>query len=256
MQKKYQSLGDFRRAEAALWQSDWLNAQYRQVNDRFEDRLLHAVTVRDEIRRGIRQSDEQIEVTAYAWIARYLSKLTRYTRLEDVVIGDVDGAIVFDLLDKFSQFEPYFTADQFWRHYCAKTNLAGAYQTRTFDDDRQVIAVKRGLKTAQSSPAALYRIADKNLPKVGDIQLVLYQNGRVACATRTNAVAVVPFDQVGRMQAHYEAAGDGSLAYWQMTRQLFFKRALAAAQLQFNELTPIVLERYRVIATPFDLVYN
>ncbi len=258
MVKTYRDLTEFRKNEAELWQSDWLNEQYQKLNARFEDRLLQTTTVRDEIRRGVRQSDEQIEVTLYAWIERFLSKVARYVRLEDVVVGAVKGAIIFDLLGHIAEFEPYFNYEQFWQRYQSKRGGQGICQMRLFDSisDRQALLIKQGIKSALATPQALYEVEGEPLPQVGDIKLVCYQNGNVACATRTTVVDNVAFNEVPRMQAYYEADGDGSLSYWQMTRQLFFKRVLQAHQLVFTETTPIVLERFDVIATPFDLVYN
>ncbi len=258
MLKTYQNMKEFRESEAALWQDDWLTEKYQQVNTRFEDRVLHATTVRDEIRRGVRQSDEQIEVSLYAWIARFTSKLARYTRLNDVEIGDIKGDAIFDLLEHTVEFEPVMKPEQFWQLLNVHQPAALALKTDDVEQlsENQAQLIKNGVKTLTATPQALYQAKSLNEPKIGDLKLVTYSNGNVCCAVQTTKVDVIAFNKISRLQVYQAADGDRSLAYWQMTRQMFFKRALQQHNLQFDDTLPIVLENYMVIATPYDLVYN
>ncbi len=248
----------FRESEAALWQDDWLAEKYQQVNARFEDRVLHATTVRDEIRRGVRQSDEAIEVTLYAWINRFITKIARFARMTDVTIAGVRGDVVFDLLEHVAEFEPQMKPEQFWQLLALQQPSLSKNRTAkhisAVENEAQLI--KCGVKTLTATPQVIFEAQSERQPQVGDIKVVLYPNGNVCCAVKTSNVEVAPFNQVSRMQAYREADGDKSLAYWQMTRQLFFKRALQEYNLAFNDTLPIVLESYVAIATPYNLVYN
>ncbi len=258
MLKKFKNMQQFRAAESEFWQDDWLIEKYQQLNDRFEDRVLYAATVRDEIRRGVRQSDEQIEVSLYAWIARFTSKVARYARLYDVEIADIKGDIVFDLLEQTAQFEPIMTAQQFWQVLAKQQPATLTLKTDIVEQlsENQAQLIKNGVKTLTATPQAVYQAKAQAQPKVGDIKLVLYPNGNVCCAVQTTQVDIVPFEKVSRMQAYQAADGDRSLDYWKATRQLFFKRALQPYNLQFDDMMPILLESYQTIATPYDLVYN
>lgn len=250
MNKQYKSMADYRQDEKILWQSKWLTNQVKAVNHRFEDRLLHAATVRDEVRRGVRMSDETIDVSMYRWIWRYLSVAQRYAYLEDVSIGAVNGRLIFDLLDVISEFEPLMTVSQFWEHYQSKHPSATHYTDWSYggsNPDLLAILTKHGIKTATSSAYALYKSDAEPLPQVGDISIICYKNGNVCCATKTIGVDVVAFKDVDRYHAYCEGEGDRSLDFWRGVHHVFFKKSLAMQGLSFDESTEVVLETFEKV---------
>lgn len=250
LKRQYRDLNDLEAHIPDLWQSDWLKQQYDNVHARFEDRLLHSATVRDEVRRGVRISDEPVEVTMYAWLQRFFDKSPRYLYLDDVTVGDYQGRIIFDLFDELTQFEPRFSEDAFWQAFKKHYPAYNDYSAWSFGSapDKLATLVKNGVKTATSSAYPLYQLEGEALPKAGDINIIRYQNGDICCATKTLDVSTMPFNQVPRMHAYYEGEGDRSLRYWQIAHHVFFNRELKAHELEFSEDIQVVCERFVKLA--------
>ena len=74
--------------------------------------------------------------------------------------------------------------------------------------------VLSGAKTATSSVLAEYSRAGESLPEVGELGIVCDALGRPRALVRTDAVAVVPFDEVDEVHAAAEGEGDLSLDHW------------------------------------------
>lgn len=81
-------------------------AHIEATNDRFEEQLLRSTRVRDEVRSGVRVTDEKIEVTIYEWIQRFLSLTHRYDVIEHVKVSGIAGSLEIDLFRKSVQFVP------------------------------------------------------------------------------------------------------------------------------------------------------
>lgn len=89
-----------------IWENDEIKTLVDYVNDRFEDKLRHAVTVRNEIRTGVRVSDEKISVTIYEWISRFMARTHRLELIEDVTVAGVKGHIELNLYEHTAEFIP------------------------------------------------------------------------------------------------------------------------------------------------------
>ncbi|MDN5964673.1 MAG: ASCH domain-containing protein [Actinomyces sp.] len=74
--------------------------------------------------------------------------------------------------------------------------------------------VLSGAKTATAGPLSDYREEDEPLPEVGELGIVCDGAGRPRALVRTDAVAVVPFDEVDEVHAAAEGEGDLSLDFW------------------------------------------
>ncbi|WP_312348237.1 ASCH domain-containing protein [Actinomyces sp.] len=115
------------------------------------------------------------------------SKATGLTRL-DVVIGSNPEALVQPPAWQFG-----WTADQ---------------ATHLLD------LVLSGAKTATAGPLSDYEDEGEPLPEVGELGIVCDGAGNPRALVRTDAVGVVPFDEVDELHAAAEGEGDLSLDFW------------------------------------------
>lgn len=245
----FETLEEYRRSEEIYWQMPLVQQKMNALHERVEEKVRTAAHIRHEIQTGARVSDEEINITFYQWIQRFLYKADRYMSI-DVQIGGVNGRLVFDLLDQVSWFEPKYTEKSFlaangldWVNYESFSfgeNAASANQLAWL--------VKRGIKRATSSLYVGYELHKEPLPTVGDQDLILYADGSVCCAIKTTAVSVIPFDQVTRHHAYLEGEGDRSLSYWRAVHHVFFKRMLFNEGIEFSTNMDIVLEEFQVIS--------
>lgn len=90
----------------SIWEDEEIKDLVNRVNNRFESLLKNAVTVRDEIRTGVRQSEETISITIYEWISRFMARTHRIERIEGVTVGRVSGNIELHLYEQTAQFVP------------------------------------------------------------------------------------------------------------------------------------------------------
>ncbi|HHT20158.1 MAG TPA: hypothetical protein GXZ74_01805 [Tissierellia bacterium] len=106
LKRHFDTWEDFENYQPTIWQDPEIAELVERVNDRFEMLLRNAVTVRHEIRTGIRQSDEKILVTIYEWINRFMARTHRYEPIEGVTIGDQTGTIQLHLYEQTMEFIP------------------------------------------------------------------------------------------------------------------------------------------------------
>ena len=88
-----------------LWQQKEVVAEKERVNLRFEDKLRHAITVRHEVREGIRQTNERIEITIYQWIQKFMQRTQREMVIENVWHNGKNGQVRIDLFDGTMEYE-------------------------------------------------------------------------------------------------------------------------------------------------------
>jgi len=113
--------------------------------------------------------------------------------------------------------------------------------------DELVALVIRGQKRATAGSLRAMERDRLPLPVVGGHSIVTRGDGTPACLIETTGVAVVPFGAVDADFAATEGEGDGSLAYWRDVHQAYFAREHAALGLPFDETTPVVCERFRLV---------
>jgi len=107
--------------------------------------------------------------------------------------------------------------------------------------------VLEGIKTATASAVWEYEVTNEPFPQVGDLSIILDGQGDPLCIIETVEVMVRPYNEVDPQFAYDEGEGDRSLAYWRKAHFNFFTRFLPNIGLQFSEIIPLVLERFRVI---------
>jgi uncharacterized protein YhfF len=114
------------------------------------------------------------------------------------------------------------TIRSFWAKFQAATGVDATlrfYEAFHFDDNepsanelaRLVLA---GTKRATASLVWSLEAEHTPPPKPGDLSVVTDWQGKPLCVIETQAVAIVPFEEVSEEFAAAEGEGDGSLRRW------------------------------------------
>ena len=137
------------------------------------------------------------------------------------------------------------TAEEMWREYGGK----GDYEAWAFGSapDKLAELVIEGKKRATSSALPAYEADGEDVPKSGDLSIILYSDGSAACIIKTTAVTVLPYDEISENMASLEGEGDLSLEYWRDVHREFFSDEMAEYGLSFDEKMPVVFEEFEVI---------
>jgi uncharacterized protein YhfF len=106
--------------------------------------------------------------------------------------------------------------------------------------------VLAGTKTATAGALWDYEHEDEQLPRVGDLAILLDGSGHPRALVEVTRVDVVPFEDVDDEHARLEGEGDGSLAHWRVVHERFFTDH-ATHDHGFSLSMPVVLERFRVL---------
>ncbi len=107
--------------------------------------------------------------------------------------------------------------------------------------------VLAGTKTATAGSLWDYEAAGEQVPRVGDLSILLDGAGHPRALIKTTAVDVVPFEEVTAEHAWLEGEGDRTLETWRTDHQQYFTEHRDHDR-DFTPQMPVVLER-------FDLVY-
>lgn len=137
------------------------------------------------------------------------------------------------------------TAEEMWR----QSGLQGTYEAWAFGGapDKLADLVKKGVKTATCSAAALYEYENEELPKAGNYSVILDSGNQAVCIIRTTRVYVTSFDQVSQRHAYLEGEGDRSLDYWRRVHEEFFTRELKSIHQPFDEKMKLVCEEFEIV---------
>jgi uncharacterized protein YhfF len=106
--------------------------------------------------------------------------------------------------------------------------------------------VGSGVKTATTSALWAYE-PDEPLPQIGELSVVLGGDGEPLCIIETTEVRTVTFAEVDAAFAFDEGEGDRTLAYWRGAHERFFTRTLPEVGKTFNEMMPVVCERFEKV---------
>lgn len=77
--------------------------RYDAVHERFETQVRNAIRLRDRARSGL--SNEQISITLYGWMKKYLAVTKRYEYIEGIELKDKKGRIIVDFIEGELRFE-------------------------------------------------------------------------------------------------------------------------------------------------------
>ena len=112
--------------------------------------------------------------------------------------------------------------------------------------DELVGLVLAGVKTATAGAQWDYEHEGEQLPRVGDLAIVLDGSEQPRALIEVTHVDIVPFDEVDDDHARREGEGDLSLAHWRDVHERFFTDH-ATHDRGFSRDMPVVLERFRVL---------
>ena len=108
--------------------------------------------------------------------------------------------------------------------------------------------IRTGQKRAGTSLLWGVEADGEELPKPGDIEVVLDFQHVPVLVTRIKTVEVVSFSQVTAAYAAIEGEGDGSLEYWRKGHWAFFSRECARIGRQPSEDMPVVCCVFELVA--------
>lgn len=153
-----------------------------------------------------------------------------------------------------------------WSAFAASTasgsvDVERFYEAFAFGDSEELASelaalVLQGAKRATASSAWSFEVEGRRPPRVGDLSIVTDWSGeRALCIIETQAVEIVPFEEVSAEFAALEGEGDGSLDCWRQGHWAYFGRECARAGREFSERMPVVCERFELVypASPAHL---
>jgi uncharacterized protein YhfF len=107
--------------------------------------------------------------------------------------------------------------------------------------------VAAGIKTATCSLLYEYKVEGSELPKAGDLSIILDGQGFPLCLIETTEVILKPFNTVDAQFAYDEGEGDRSFTYWREGHLHFFNRTCEELGCRFTEDMNVVCERFRLV---------
>jgi uncharacterized protein YhfF len=121
----------------------------------------------------------------------------------------------------------------------------------SFGDSRKlsdclVELICAGKKLATSSLLWAHEFDGEDLPRVGNIEIVIDYDGSPAAVVCVTAVYALPFDAVPAEFAAAEGEGDGSLAAWRREHWDFFERECRRIGRAAEESMPVVCCEFEV----------
>jgi uncharacterized protein YhfF len=148
--------------------------------------------------------------------------------------------------------------EAFWQRYLA-TLPAGHPHHRARPDafafgdsaelaDELAELVRVGRKRATTSLAIEFTAEGLPLPKAGDLSIVTRADGTPVAIIELLEVRHVAFQTVDARFAAEEGEGDGSLAWWRTAHRRYFRRVSARLGGVFDEETPVICQRFRLLA--------
>ena len=142
------------------------------------------------------------------------------------------------------------TTQECWNQYKEINPLAGPEpEAWAFGAAPDLLAelVAKGVKTATASAYDEYVHYEEELPKVGDLDMVLDGQGQAVAIIETTKVTVIPFRDVSADHAYKEGEGDRSLTYWRQVHEELFTKWLADIGITFSPESKVVLEEFQLV---------
>jgi uncharacterized protein YhfF/protein-L-isoaspartate O-methyltransferase len=149
---------------------------------------------------------------------------------------------------------------ELWKRYLASLGEMPETTGRTFtawhfcdskeSADELAELVLAGTKRATAGSVAEYEAAGEEVPRAGDLSVVLDGSGLARCLIQTTGVELVPFGEVTAEFARTEGEGDGSLEYWRRVHLDYFTRTLAPHGITPTDQLLIACERFDVVFSP------
>ena len=109
--------------------------------------------------------------------------------------------------------------------------------------------IRQGPKRAGTGLLWAYEAEEEELPRAGDIEIVLDHLDEPVLLTRVTRVEVVPFSAVTPEYAAIEGEGDGSLAFWCEGHWSFFTRECERIGRRPTQDMPVVCSVFELLAS-------
>ncbi len=152
------------------------------------------------------------------------------------------------------------TDKELWIEFCAKKNIDvdTPYESYGFggieegDTDKLAELVLEGKKFGTAGLYDEYLMEDAldEIPKPGDYSIILNSKDEAVCVIRDYDVYVRAFGDVAPFHAYAEGEGDRSLKYWRDVHKEFFTECLDEIDLQLDQESRIVCEKFSVEYIP------
>jgi uncharacterized protein YhfF len=149
------------------------------------------------------------------------------------------------------------SAEAFWQRYLDTLPAEHPYRHAHPDafafGDSPALAnelaalVQVGRKRATASLPVEFTSLGLPLPAAGDLSIVTRADGSPVAIIELVEVRHVPFQAVGAAFAADEGEGDGTLAWWQAAHRRYFSRMGARFGDTFDETTPVICQRFRLV---------
>lgn len=151
-------------------------------------------------------------------------------------------------------------------HYCDRMTSASVPSSVDLDSlprsefafpgplrDRLVGAILDGVKTSTTGLLVDYEHEGEPLPVVGSRAVVVDSEDRPVAVIEVTGVRVVPLGQVDLGHVLDEGEGHASVAEWREGHERFWhgeemRAALGDPEFTVDDTTPVVLERFRLVA--------
>lgn len=148
-------------------------------------------------------------------------------------------------------------AEAFWKDYLGTLPAAHPHRNArpdvfSFGDsprlaDELGALVQAGRKRATASLPVEFTSEGLPLPVAGDVSIVTRGDGAPVAIIETVEVRHTPFQAVDAAFAAHEGEGNRTLAWWQAAHREYFSRVSARLGGKFEETTPVICQRFRVI---------
>lgn len=244
----FNSLTEIESRYDEIMNRDDVLTHHEHINSRLEERLLHSVTVRDEIRRGVRISDEEIEVTIFEWLKRLLFKMNRFVEL-DAMVSDTKGILYVDVLEGSLRYEPSVHLEEFLARLQAK-GIEGPFGVFQYPLNTKVLN-QQVIREETRALNELYQ--GKSYP---DQVIITYEDGRVCGLVKKVKEQVMAYGEVPAAHARREAQGDHSRLYWQLIHDVLYRRVLKEDGGSLTEDTTIYTMEFKLVTTPLELLFE
>jgi uncharacterized protein YhfF len=156
--------------------------------------------------------------------------------------------------------------DAFWHAYRASLPAENAHaqlQRRplafAFCENEPELAeelaqlVVAGPKRATTSLPIEFTSLGEELPKIGDLSIVVGRDGTPVALIELTQVESIPFDGVSAEYAAIEGEGDATLETWRRDHRWYFSGVCERLGGTFDGLTPVLCQIFRVLWPPSAL---
>jgi uncharacterized protein YhfF len=109
--------------------------------------------------------------------------------------------------------------------------------------------IRQGRKRAGTGLLWAYEADGDQIPRTGDIEIVVTHRGEPVFVTRLASVTIVPYCGVTAEYAAIEGEGDGSLAHWRDAHWEYFSRECRRIGRQPAQDMPVICSVFEVLSS-------